>query len=323
MAVITRRALAPIGAGLLAAPALAQGWPAGTIRIVVGFPPGGSTDAVSRLLAPHLQAAFGQPVVVENRPGASGNLAAAAIARGPTDGSQWLVVFDTHAVNPALIPNPGFDARRDLAPILLIGTAPNLINVHRDRPWRSMQEVVAAARARPDTITFGTIGNGSLAHLLMVLAQRNGDFRLVHVPYRGGGPLATAAMAGETDLAVATGTIFVPHFQQGVLRPVAVSSRERSRLRPEVPTLAEAGIPGVDARAFWGVLCAAGVPRPIQQRMEAALREAIALPPVQQRLTEVMGIELALAGPEEFGRFLEEQMETWARVVRENDIRPD
>jgi len=307
---------------LLATPALAQ-MPSGTIRIVVGFPPGGSTDAVSRLLAPHLQAAFGQAVVVENRPGASGNLAAQAVARGPADGSQWLLVFDTHAVNPALIPTPGFDSRRELAPIMLIGTAPNLISVHRDRPWQDMPAVIAAARARPDVLTFGTIGNGSLAHLTMALAQRNGAFRMTHVPYRGGGPLATAAMAGETDLAVATGTIFVPHFQQGVLRPVAVTSAERSRARPQLPTLAEVGVPGVDARAFWGVLCAAGVPAAVRARMEAALREAIALPAVQDRLAGVMGIELAPGGPDVFAGFLERQMETWGRVVRENDIRPD
>jgi len=307
---------------LLATPALAQ-MPSGTIRIVVGFPPGGSTDAVSRLLAPHLQQAFGQPVVVENRPGASGNLAAQAVARGPADGSQWLLVFDTHAVNPALIPTPGFDSRRELAPIMLIGTAPNLISVHRDRPWRDMPAVIAAARARPDVLTFGTIGNGSLAHLTMALAQRNGGFQMTHVPYRGGGPLATAAMAGETDLAVATGTIFVPHFQQGVLRPVAVTSAQRSRARPELPTLAEVGVPGVDARAFWGVLCPAGVPQPVRARMEAALREAIAQPTAQERLVNVMGIELVQAGPDAFQSFLDQQMETWARVVRENDIRPD
>jgi len=316
--VIGRRALP----ALLATPALAQ-MPSGTIRIVVGFPPGGSTDAVSRLLAPHLQAAFGQPVVVENRPGASGNLAAQAVARGPADGSQWLLVFDTHAVNPALIPTPGFDSRRELAPIMLIGTAPNLISVHRDRPWRDMPAVIAAARARPDVLTFGTIGNGSLAHLTMALAQRNGGFQMTHVPYRGGGPLATAAMAGETDLAVATGTIFVPHFQQGVLRPVAVTSAQRSRARPELPTLAEVGVPGVDARAFWGVLCPAGVPQPVRARMEAALREAIAQPTAQERLVNVMGIELVQAGPDAFQSFLDQQMETWARVVRENDIRPD
>ncbi len=315
---IGRRALP----ALLATPALAQ-MPSGTIRIVVGFPPGGSTDAVSRLLAPHLQQAFGQTVVVENRPGASGNLAAQAVARGPADGSQWLLVFDTHAVNPALIPTPGFDARRELAPIMLIGTAPNMINVHRDRPWRDMQAVIAAARARPDVITFGTIGNGSLAHLTMALAQRNGGFQMTHVPYRGGGPLATAAMAGETDLAVATGTIFQPHFQQGVLRPVAVTSAERSRARPELPTLAEVGVPGVDARAFWGVLCPAGVPAPVRARMEAALREAIAQPTAQERLVNIMGIELSQGGPDVFAAFLDRQMETWARVVRENDIRPD
>ncbi len=322
---LTRRAA--LGAGLaLAAPALAvraqDAWPNGTIRIVSPFPPGGSTDALSRLLQPHLQREFGVPVVVENRAGASGALGTASVARAQPDGNSWVLVFDTHAVNPALIPNIGFDTQKDLAPVLLFGTAPMIVCAHKSRPWQSMQEVVAAARAKPDTITFGTIGNGSLAHLAMELAQRNGDFRVVHVPYRGGGPIQTAAVAGEVDLAVATPSVLIQHVQNGTLRALAQTGASRAASLPDVPTLAEVGIPGVDARAFWGFLGTAGTPAPVIARMEAALRKALQAPEVRERFA-AFRIDLDPQGPDAFRSFLDRQIETWGRVVRENNIRPD
>jgi tripartite-type tricarboxylate transporter receptor subunit TctC len=327
MSMITRRALVASGA-LLAAPASAQtsspgAWPNGPIRIVAPFPPGGSVDTLSRLLQGPLSAELGVPVIVENRGGASGSLGTAQVARAAPDGQTFVLVFDTHVTNPTLIPSMGFDTKRDLAPILLLGTAPNMLLTHRTRPWRSLPEVVAAAKAEPDRISYGTIGNGSLAHLGVSLAQKVGDFRVTHVPYRGGGPLAVSAMAGETDLAAATGTIFIEHMRQGVLRPLAVLGPRRMASQPDVPTMAEAGLPGVEAVAFWGVLAPAGTPAPILTRMEAALRRATLVPEVRERLTNIMGIELTSEGPEAFASFIDRQIEIWARVIRENDIKPD
>ena len=320
---ITRRALGASGA-LLATPALAQpAWPNGPIRIVAPFPPGGSVDTVSRLIQGPLSAELGVPVIVENRGGASGSLGTAQVARAAPDGQNFVLVFDTHATNPALIANMGFDTKRDLAPVLLLGTAPNMLLTHRTRPWQSLREVVAAARAQPDRISYGTIGNGSLAHLGMVLAQRSGNFTLTHVPYRGGGPLAVSAMAGETDLVAATGTIFVEHLRQGVLRPLAVLGPRRRANLPDVPTMAEAGLPGVEAQAFWGVLAPAGTPAPILARMEAAIRRATEVPEVRERLVNIMGIELTTEGPDAFAAFLDRQIDTWGRVIRDNNIRPD
>jgi tripartite-type tricarboxylate transporter receptor subunit TctC len=310
---------------LLAAPAVLRAqpaWPAGPIRIVSPFPPGGSTDAVARLLQAPLQQALGVPVVVENRAGASGALGTAVVARAPADGNTWVLVFDTHAVNPALIPNIGFDTQRDLAPVLLFGTAPMLVTSHRSRPYRRFEEVVAAARARPDTVTYGTIGNGSLAHLTMSLVQKAGGFTLVHVPYRGGGPLATAAVAGEVDLPVATQPAIGVHVASGALVPLAQTGATRSARFADLPTLQESGIPGVDARAFWGFLGPAGVPAPIMARMEAALRRALEDPMVRERVVG-LGIDLDPQGPEVFARFLDRQISTWGAVVRENNIRPD
>jgi tripartite-type tricarboxylate transporter receptor subunit TctC len=274
------------------------------------------------MLQPRLSADLGVPVVVENRAGASGALGTAVVARAPADGNTWVLVFDTHAVNPALIPTIGFDTQRDLTPLLLFGTAPMVLTAHRTRPWRSMEQVVAAAKARPDTVTYGSIGNGSLAHLTMALAQRVGGFSLVHVPYRGGGPLAVAAVAGEVDLPIATRPAIGVHIDSGALLPLAQTGATRSPSMPDIPTLAEAGIPGIDARAFWGFLGPANLPAPVKQRMEGAIRAALEVPEIRQRVIG-LGIDLDPQGEAVFGPFIARQMETWGRVVRENNIRPD
>jgi len=320
---IDRRTALAAALAPLAAPASAQAWPVGPIRIIAPFPPGGSVDTVARLMQQPLQAELGVPVIVENRAGASGALGTAQVARAAPDGQSFVLVFDTHATNPALISNLSFDTRRDLAPVWLLGTAPNMLLTHRSRPWTSMAELIAAAKARPDAISYGTIGNGSLAHLGMVLAQRAGGFALTHVPYRGGGPLATAGMSGETDLYAATGTIFVEHIRAGTLRPLAVLGPRRRPSLPDVPTMAEAGLPGVEAQAFWGLLAPAATPAAIVARMEAAARRATEVPEVRERLGNVMGIDILNDSGAAFGAFLDGQMVTWARVIRENGIRPD
>lgn len=319
----SRRAVLGLAAAALARPALGRAqWPSGPIRIIAPFPPGGSVDTITRLLQPHLSADLGVPVVIENRPGASGAIGTAALARSPADGQTWAMVFDTHAVNPALIANLGFDTRRDLAPMMLVGTSPMLITTHNSRPWRSLQDVVAAAKARPDTITYGSIGNGSLAHLTMSLMQKAGDFRVVHVPYRGGGPMSAAAAAGELDMPMATNAGLGG--QVGVtLRPLAQTGARRSALFPDLPTVAESGIPGIDSLAWWAVIGRAGVPEAVQRRFHAALLKALAVPEVRARLTGPLGIDVVGSTPEAFGTFLEAQMTTWAQVVRENNIRPD
>lgn len=323
METIARRTLLAAAAATLAAPALGQpAWPSGPIRIVAPFPPGGSTDALARLLQPHLSQAFGVPVVVENRAGASGAIGTASVARSAPDGNSWVLVFDTHAVNPALIPNIGFDTERDLTPLLLFGTAPMLVTRHRTRPWTNFAEMAAAARARPDTVTYGTIGNGSLAHLTMALVAKAANLQLVHVPYRGGGPLATAAVAGEVDLPVATRPAIGVHIDSGALVPLAQTGATRSPSIPGVPTLAEVGVPGVDARAFWGFLGPANLPPAIKQRMEAEIRAALDRPELRARVVG-LGIDLDPQGEAGFARFLSAQIATWGRVVRENNIRPD
>ncbi|MDP3416880.1 tripartite tricarboxylate transporter substrate-binding protein [Falsiroseomonas sp.] len=320
---LTRRVLLTAAAALAAPAIQAQpAWPSGTIRIVPPFPAGGSTDALSRILQPHLMRILGVNVIVENRPGASGSLGTGAVARSAPDGNTWVLVFDTHAVNPALIPNMGFDTERDMTPLLLFGTAPMVLTAHRTRPFKTFAEMAAAAKAKPDTLTYGSIGNGSLAHLTMALVGKAAGLQLVHVPYRGGGPLALAALAGEVDMPIATRPAIGVHVDSGALVPLAQTGATRSPSMPDVPTLAEVGVPGIDARAFWGFLGPAGIPAPIKTRMEAAIREALAVPEVRQRVI-ALGIDLDPKGEAEFGPFLSRQIATWGQVVRENNIRPD
>ncbi len=329
MTITRRRALlaslgaANLGNAGLATPALAQvPWPNQPIRIIVPFPPGGSMDTITRLLQPHLAAQLGQSVVIENRPGASGALGTAVGARAAPDGNTWVMVFDSHTVNPSFIPNLGFDPKRDLQPVMQVGAAPMLITTHRARPWQSLGEVIAEARRRPDTITYGSIGVGSLAHLTMSRLQQLAGVTMVHVPYRGGGPMSAAAAAGELDMPVASHAGLGG--QVGVtLRPLAQTGARRSSLFPDLPTVAEAGVPGIDALAWWGMLAPARVPAPIVARMHAGLTTALAVPEVRARLTGPMGVEVVGNSPEEFGAFIDRQMDTWAGVIRDNNIRPE
>jgi tripartite-type tricarboxylate transporter receptor subunit TctC len=319
---LTRRSLVLAGAALPFA-ARAQGWPSGVIRIVVPFPPGGSVDAIARTVQPGLQQRLGATVIVENRPGGSGSIGAAGVAKAAPDGNTWLFVFDTHAVNPALIPNMPFDSRTDLDPILLIGTAPNVLATHPSRPFRSLGAVIEAARLRPRTITFATVGAGSLGHLTMVLLSKRAGVELVHVPYRGGGPAINDAIAGHVDLIIASVALLNPHLQGGTLRPLVQTGPKRQASLPDLPTADESGFAGFQSLAWWGVYGPAGTPKPIAERFQAELSAVLREERVQRQLTETQQVTLTLGGPEELRSFFDEQFRTWGAVVRENAIRSD
>jgi tripartite-type tricarboxylate transporter receptor subunit TctC len=322
MLAVTRRSLM---LGAVAAPfaAKAQGWPSGIIRVVAPFPPGGSVDAIARIVQPGLQQRLGATVLIENRPGGSGSIGAASVAKAAPDGSTWLFVFDTHAVNPALLPNLPFDSRKDLDPVLLIGTAPNVLATHPSRPYRSLADVVEAAKAKPGTINYGTIGAGSLGHLTVVLLAKRAGVQLVHVPYRGGGPAVNDAVAGHVDLVIGSAALLNPQVQAGTLRPLVQTGLKRQPSLAEVPTAAESGFPGFESLAWWGVFAPAGTPQPIADRFRAELTAVLREERVAKQLTETQQITLSLGGPEELRQFFEEQMRIWGAVVRENAIRSD
>lgn len=317
------RRLALLAAGLLlAAVAQAQDWPQRQpIRLVAVFPPGGSVDQVARLLAPQLQQELGQSVVVENKGGASGSIGTAQVAASAPDGYTFAVVFDTHAVNPALIPNLPFDTRKDLAPVIVIGTSPMVLATPAASEFKTFADVLAAARTAKGA-TYGSIGSGSLGHLAMALLGRNHNLNFVHVPYKGGGPLMNDAVAGHVPLAIGSVFVVKPHVDSKRLRALAVTTSKRAAQLPDVPTIAESGFAGFDAPAWWAVLAPARTPAPIVQRMNEAINKVMRNPEVAQRLA-AQGIEVLGGTPQAAQVFIDRQIDTWARVVRDNDIKPD
>ena len=311
------------GLGLVAAMPHAAFAQAGPVKLVAPFPPGGSVDAISRLLQPGLQQRLGTTVLVENRPGGSGSIGANAVAKSAPDGTSWLVVFDTHAVNPTLLPNMPFDSVKDLDPVELIGTAPMVLACHPSRPFKTLADVLAAAKAAPGKLTYATIGNGSLGHLAMVLLGKRAGVELTHVPYRGGGPAMNDAVGGHVDLIIGSAALIAPQLAGGLIRPLVQTAAKRISTMPEVPTVVESGYDGFTADAWWGVFAPAGTPKPIVDKFRAALVETIRDPVINQRLVEQQQVTLALTGSEGFRTFFAEQMKIWGAVVRDNAIKAD
>ena len=322
---ISWRAAMAVMAALAALPALAQkaDWPTRPVRFVVPFPPGGTVDPLARLVGAKLTPVLGQQFIVDNRTGASGSIGAGIAARATPDGYTYLIVFDTHAVNPFLIPNLPYDTQRDLAPVMLVATAPYGIVSNVARPYRTFGDVIKAAKAKPDSVTFGSVGSGSLGHLLMTLMQQAGGFKLVHVPYKGGGPMTVAAMGGDVELAVGTVALLTPFVKGGKLRPVATTGDKRAGTLPDVATVAEQGFPGFSAVAWWGILATGGTPKPIVDRFHAELVKVFNQPDVRKQLVESLGMDLVVSSPAELQKFIISEMARWEKVVRAHNIRAD
>jgi len=300
-----------------------QAWPTKPVRFIVPFPPGGTVDPLARLLGARLNAALGQQFIVDNRPGGSGSIGAGIAAKSPADGYTFLFVFDTHAVNPTLIPNLPFDTVKDLAPVMLVGTAPMAIVTNPSKPYKSFGDVIKAAKAKPDSVTYGSIGSGSLGHLTMTLVQQAGGFKIVHVPYKGGGPMTTDALGGQVDLAVGTVALLAPQVKGGKLRAIAVTGDKRSHAMPDVPALAEQGFRGFSALAWWGIFAPAATPKPIIDKFHAELTKAFNLPDLRNQLTEQLGMDLVVSSPEALQKFLVGEIARWGKVVKDNNIRAD
>jgi tripartite-type tricarboxylate transporter receptor subunit TctC len=234
-----------------------------------------------------------------------------------------LYVFDNHAVNPTLVANVPFDTLKDFAPVMLVGTAPYAIAAHPARPFQSFADVVKAAKAKPDSISVGSIGNGTLAHLTLALAQQAGGFRINHVPYKGGGPMTQDLIGGQVDLGIGSAALLTPHARAGKVRVVATTGEKRAHTLPDVPTLIEQGLPGVTVHAWWGILAISGTPKPILDKFHAELQKALSLPDVRKTLTETMGMELVASSPEALQKWIVSEMQRWGKVVRDNNIRAE
>ena len=327
---MTRSALSCVAAAACAALAVlvtplarAQAdWPNKPVRFIVPFPPGGTVDPLARLLGTRLSAALGQQFIVDNRPGGSGSIGAGIAAKAAPDGYTYLFVFDTHAVNPALINLP-FDTVKDLAPVMLVGTAPMAIATAPGKPYKTFADVVNLAKAKPGSVTYGSVGSGSLGHLTLTLVQEAGAFKLVHVPFKGGGPMTTDMLGGHVEMGIGSVAVLAPHVNGGKLRAIVVTGDKRSQAMPEVATLSEQGYAGFSALAWWGIFAPAGVPKSALNKFHGELVKALNRPDLRKQLTEQLGMDLAVSDPATLQKFLVTEMERWGKVVRKHGIKAD
>jgi tripartite-type tricarboxylate transporter receptor subunit TctC len=321
---LTRRTLV---LGAVAAPFAAQAqtaaWPPNNIRLVVAYPPGGSTDAMMRLVQMPLQERLGTTVIIENRAGASGSVGTAWVAKSPPDGNTWLAVFDNHAANPFVLPSLPYDTEKDLDPVLLIGTAPYLIATAKAKPFNTLADLITAAKEKPGAISYASVGSGSVGHLAMVLLSERAGVKLVHVPYRGGGPAMTDALGGHVDLLVGSTALSMPQVNSGNLRAIAQTGKTRNPFLAAVPTVSESGFPGFEAYAWWGIFAPAGTPKPIIERFGSEMAACLREERVAKQLTETQQVSLTLGGPEVERAFVANQMQVWGKVVKDNNIKAD
>jgi len=322
MNTITRRAGLAATAALLAAPRIATAQGA-AMRIIVPFGPGGSTDAVARLVASGLQQRLGSNVVVENRSGAAGSIGADMVAKARPDGMTWLLTFDSHATIPALLRNPPFDVLKDLDPVMLIGGSPYAVACKPDKPFRDMAAALAAARARPDSVSYGSTGNGTIGHLTMIMLGERAQGRMQHVPYRSGGLAVNDAVAGHVDMMIGSAALMLPHITGGSLRPLLQFGPTRLAGLAQTPTAAEIGFAGMEAEAWWAVFAPHGTPATQVARMNAAIRETLQEERANRVMTETQQARLVLSSPEELGTFFARQVAQWGGIVRANNIQPD
>ena len=319
---LTRRALALGIAALSLAPALAQQpWPASQLTLVVPFPPGGSTDALARMIQAGLQPRLaGTTLIVENKAGASGAIGAAQVAKAKPDGSTFLITFDSHAVNPALQPLQ-FDTEKDLEPVLLVGTAPYLLATHPSRPFKTFADVVMASKEKPGSLSYASVGTGTLGHLAMVQLAKAADIDIKHVPYRGGGPAMNDAVAGHVDFIIGSVALITPQLGGGALRPVMQTGQQRVPALKDVMTIGESGFKGLETLAWWGVFAPKGTPKAIVERMSSEITAVLKEEKAAKILSEVQQMTLVFGGPEPLRSFLAREIKVWGDVVRANGIK--
>jgi len=321
MAKLTRRALI---AGALAAPfvakAQAQDWPSGQMKFIVPFPAGGTLDAIARLVQPGLQQQLGTTIIIENRPGAAGSIGAAAVAKSPPDGRTWLFVFDTHATNPAMQPNLPYNSETDLDPVMLVGTAPNIIACEPSRPYQTLAELIAASKAKSGGFAYASAGTASLGHLTMLLLAKRAGAQWTHVAYKGAAPAVNDAIAGHVDMIIAATTVLNSQIESKMLRPLAQTGSTRHPTLPNVPTLVESGFPDLAATPWWGLYAPGKTPRPMIDRFHAEMRSVLKEENVADKI-KAMGLTIVASDPDYMRKFYTEQVQIWGQVVRENGLR--
>ena len=320
------RRIALIGLAALAlpiAPALAQDFPARPIRIMVPWAPGGNVDITARTIAPALSEILGQPVVIENRPGAGGMIGSASVAKGAADGYTLLLGSSgTITVAPALSRNPSYDPIKDFALVGPIHSVPIVLTASAKVPIRSYKEFLTQAQARPGQVSVASAGTGSSNHLAIELLGRQAGVKLNHIPYKGSGPALTDLVGGQVDAMMDQLTASLPHIKEGRIRALAVTSRQRSAQQPDVPTLIEMGLPDYEVITFTGSFAPAGTPRPVLDKLQSALRQALARPAVRERFAG-LGVDLIEPDYKAFEAYVQRDFANWRAVAREAGITMD
>ena len=327
---IGRAALAALaGLALLAGAAVASaasptaGYPARPVRMILAFPPGGASDFVGRLLAQRLAEPWGQSVLVDNRSGAGGNVGAEIAARAPADGYTLLLANNgILAANAALYPKLAYDPVRDFLPVTLVALQPNVLVVHPSVPATSVRELIALARARPGQLNYASSGSGLAAHLAAELFMSLAQVQMVHVPYKGAGPALTDLIAGQTQLMFATSTSVVPHVKSGRLRALATTAAKRSAGFEDLPTVAEAGVPGFEATSWHGIVLPAGAAPGIVAALSAAINTALKHPELRERFA-LAGAEPVGGTPAQFAAHIRAEIPRWEKVIRQSGARPE
>jgi len=307
---------------LLSASAGAQTYPSKAVRLVVGFPPGGATDVVARALGQKMSEAFGQPVIIDNRAGAASNIATELVATSPRDGYTLLMGTISLAINASLYKNLPYDALKDLAPVSQVTSAPFLLVLHPSVPARTVKEFIALAKARPGQLNFASAGNGSGAHLFAEMFRSMAGIDIVHVPYKGAAPATTAVLSGETPFMFDNIVTTLPLARSGKFRALAVTTLTRASAAPDIPTVAEAGVPGYDANSWFGVFAPAGAPPAVINRLHTELVRILKAPDVKERLAS-FGAEPVGSDPARFAAFFRNEVAKWGKVVRDSGARID
>ena len=316
-----RRALcAVLLAALLPAAALAQSYPAKPIRFIVPFPPGGGNDTIARLVAQKLSVALGQQVIVDNRPGAGGTIGAEAAARSPGDGyTLFLAGVATHGINPNLRKKLPYDALKDFEAVSLIASAPLLVVVHPSLPAKSVKELIAIARARPGQINYASNGAGGSSHLAGELFNMMAGVKLAHIPYKGLAPALTDLMSGEVQVMFSSAVAMLPQVKAGRLRAIAMTGSKRSAAIPNVPTVAEAGLPGYETGSWYGVVVPAGTPKGAIDRLSREIQTIVKSQDITSRLNEEAVIPIG-STPEAFDKHIRNELARWAKVITAGNI---
>jgi tripartite-type tricarboxylate transporter receptor subunit TctC len=301
-------------------PARALDYPVRQITLIVPSPPGGGTDTSWRIIEPKLSAILGQKIVIENRPGASGNIGAAAAAQARNDGYTLLALISSHVINPSLMKEVGYNLERDFAPISRTIMVPGVLVGHPSIPAKDLNELIAYAKANPGKLDFGSAGVGSMSQLMIELLLKDAGVKMTHVPYKGTAPAFNDVLAGHVALMSADIMNVVPHIAAGSVRAFGVTSKERAKVAPDIPTIAEAGIPGYEAIQWFGLVAPAGTPREIIQLLHRGVVQALEDPVIKKRFTDDGGIPMPSASPEEFAEFIRAEGAKWAKLIKDGGI---